>query len=66
MKKKKEPADSQTKDELRKELKKKSSALERLKRKTKINAEQQEREAQIEAALEKCAPALSLCMKAKS
>ncbi|HEY5369549.1 MAG TPA: hypothetical protein VIJ75_11200 [Hanamia sp.] len=42
-----------TKDELQKQLKKKSAALDRLKKKTKISEEGHAREAQIEAALEK-------------
>ncbi len=53
MKKKKEQNVSLSKDELRKLLKIKDSAVERMKRKIKINAEAQARESQIEIALEK-------------
>ncbi|HET7117275.1 MAG TPA: hypothetical protein VFI29_12330, partial [Hanamia sp.] len=42
-----------TKDELQKQLKRKSASLERMKRKMKISEEVHSREAQIEAALEK-------------
>src|SRR5664280_232154 len=53
MKKKKDQSSQLTKDELQKELKKKNSALERLKRKTRIDAEQYARESQIQLALER-------------
>ena len=56
MKKKKGLAVSLTKDELQKQLKKKSTALERLKKKTKISEEAHAREAAIAAALEKVFP----------
>jgi len=42
-----------TKDELQKQLKRKDTALDRLKKKTKISEEAHAREAQIEAALER-------------
>src|SRR5664280_3453788 len=53
MKKKKDQSSQLTKDELQKELKKKNSALERLKRKTRIDAEQYARESQNQLAMER-------------
>ena len=44
---------SLTKDELQKQLNKKSSALDRLKKKTRISEEAQAREVQIQLALER-------------
>jgi hypothetical protein len=53
MKKKKYPIVSLTKEELQQELKKKNSALGRMKKKTKTIEEAHAREAQIEEALER-------------
>ncbi|HUZ59918.1 MAG TPA: ATP-binding protein [Hanamia sp.] len=50
---KKEQTLQLTKDELQKQLKRKSASLERMKKKTKISEEAHSREAQIEAALER-------------